>query len=61
MRLGIGNPPAGEDPADFVLSRFTSQETAPVEDLLGRAVQAIETAVGQGIETAMNRFNRTTA
>jgi hypothetical protein len=32
-----------------------------VEDLLERAVQAIETAVGQGIETAMNRFNRTTA
>jgi hypothetical protein len=28
---------------------------------LERAVQAIETAVGQGIETAMNRFNRTTA
>ena len=61
MRLGIGNPPAGEDPADFVLSRFTSQEAAPVEDLLERAVQAIETAVGQGIEIAMNRFNRTTA
>ncbi len=61
MRLGIGHPPAGEDPADFVLSRFAPHETAPVEDLLERAVQAIETAVGQGIETAMNRFNRTAA
>lgn len=61
MRLGIGNPPAGEDPADFVLSPFTPQETAPVEDLLKRAVSALETAVGQGIETAMNRFNRTAA
>lgn len=61
MRLGIGNPPAGEDPADFVLSRFASHETAPVEELLERAVLAIETAVGQGIETAMNRFNRTAA
>jgi PTH1 family peptidyl-tRNA hydrolase len=61
MRLGIGNPPAGEDPADFVLSPFAPQETAPVEDLLKRAVSAVETAVGQGIETAMNRFNRTAA
>ncbi len=58
MRLGIGNPPAGEDPADYVLSHFAPQEAAPVEDLLERAVRAIETAVGQGIETAMNRFNR---
>ena len=61
MRLGIGNPPAGEDPADFVLTRFAPQEAAPVEDLLERAVRAIETAVGQGIETAMNRFNRAAA
>lgn len=61
MRLGIGNPPAGEDPADFVLSHFASQEAAPVEDLLERAARAIETAVGQGIETAMNRFNRAAA
>lgn len=61
MRLGIGSPPAGEDPADYVLSPFASQEAAPVEDLLARAVEAIETAVEQGIEVAMNRFNRTPA
>ena len=61
MRLGVGGPPAGEDPADYVLSPFASQEAAPVEDLLTRAVEAIETAVEQGIEVAMNRFNRTPA
>jgi len=61
MRLGIGSPPAGEDPADFVLSHFAPQEAAAVDDLLERAVRAIETAVGQGIETAMNRFNRAAA
>ena len=61
MRLGIGNPPAGEDPADFVLSHFAPPEAAAVEDLLERAVMAIETAVGRGIETAMNRFNRAAA
>ena len=61
MRLGIGNPPAGMDPADYVLARFGPEENAPVEDLVERAARAIETAVGQGIETAMNRFNRTSA
>ncbi len=61
MRLGIGSPPAGEDPADFVLSHFAPQEAGAVEDLLERAVRAIETAIGQGIETAMNRFNRAAA
>ena len=61
MRLGIGPPPAGADPADHVLSRFQASESAPLQDLLTRAAAAIETAVGQGIETAMNRFNRTPA
>ena len=61
MRLGVGAPPAGEDPADYVLSRFAPNEVASVEGLLARAVEAIETAVGHGIETAMNRFNRTPA
>ena len=61
MRLGVGNPPSGEDPADYVLSPFPAQEAAPVEELVGRAAEAIETAVAEGIETAMNRFNRTPA
>lgn len=61
MRLGIGPPSAGDDPADYVLSRFQASEAASVKELLGRAARAIETAVGQGIETAMNRFNRTPA
>ena len=61
MRLGVGAPPAGEDPADYVLSRFAPNEVASVEGLLARAVEAIETAVGHGVETAMNRFNRTPA
>ena len=59
MRLGIGAPPSGADPADFVLSRFEREESESVGDLLERAVQAIETAVTEGLETAMNRFNGT--
>ncbi len=61
MRLGVGAPPQGGDPADHVLSPFEPSEVQPVAALLARAVEAIETAVGQGLETAMNRFNRTPA
>ena len=61
MRLGIGAPPDGMDPADFVLSPFIGEEAESVEDLLERAVAAIETAVGDGLDAAMNRFNRTHA
>lgn len=59
MRLGIGAPPAGTDPADYVLDPFARHEAESVEDLLERAVMAIEAAVTDGIEAAMNRFNRT--
>lgn len=59
MRLGVGGPPGDEDPADFVLDPFDESEHETVEDLLNRSAEAIETAIGDGIEVAMNRFNRT--
>lgn len=57
LRVGIGRPPEGVDPADHVLTRFTSDEQAVVDAALDRAAEAIETAITEGIETAMNRFN----
>ncbi|HET6947925.1 MAG TPA: aminoacyl-tRNA hydrolase [bacterium] len=57
LRVGIGRPPEGVDPADYVLTPFTSDEQAVVDAALDRAAEAIETAVTEGIETAMNRFN----
>ena len=61
MRLGIGAPPAGEDPADYVLAPFGKRETDDVADLLERAALAIEAAIGNGLDAAMNRYNRTPA
>ena len=57
LRVGIGRPAEGVDPADHVLTRFTSDEQAVVDAALDRAAEAIETAIAEGIETAMNRFN----
>jgi PTH1 family peptidyl-tRNA hydrolase len=57
LRVGIGPVPAGWDAADFVLSRFAASERAVVEETIGRAAEAVECWVAEGIEAAMNRFN----
>lgn len=57
LRIGIGRPPAGVDPAEYVLTRFSPPEETMVESVLDKAAEAIEVAVREGLNTAMNRFN----
>ena len=57
LRIGIDRPPAGWDPADYVLGKFAPEEQEQVElaiDLAARA--AIEWST-QGIGFVMNRYN----
>lgn len=60
MRLGIGRP---EEHASvkgidgFVLGDFTSQEHAKVRELIPHATKAIEDALEEGVDKAMNRYN----
>jgi PTH1 family peptidyl-tRNA hydrolase len=56
LRVGIGRDPH-IDPADYVLSNFSTSERAVVEPLIERAADAIECWTDQGLDTAMNRFN----
>lgn len=57
LKVGIGRPAPGEDPAEFVLSPFPPEETPRIEAGLERAVAALESLVAEGVESAMNRFN----
>ena len=57
LKLGIGRPPQGEDPAHYVLSSFSPDEKRAVETLLPRAVDALECMMFEGIQEAMNRFH----
>jgi PTH1 family peptidyl-tRNA hydrolase len=59
VRLGVGRPPSGEDSADHVLSPFTPDERPIVEAMIDAAVTALECILRDGIEPAMNEFNRT--
>ena len=57
LRIGVGRPERG-DPrpvADFVLSPFA--DDVDVEELVGRAADAVETIVRDGLEEAQQRFN----
>lgn len=59
LRIGIGPvPEAVDDPADFVLAPFTRHELAELVDLLPGLADAVECWLDEGIEHAMNRFNR---
>lgn len=60
LRVGIAGDHfrPGEDKADYVLERFSKAERAALVPVLATACEAIETFVAEGLEVAMNRFNR---
>ena len=58
LRIGIGRPPAGVDPTEFVLERFTREERLSVDAAVALAADAVMVAAVQGLAVAMNRYNR---
>lgn len=57
LRIGIGATPSGWDTADYVLSRFGSEDRVEIDIALLRAQEAIEFWIREGIDQAMSRFN----
>jgi PTH1 family peptidyl-tRNA hydrolase len=57
VRVGVGRPAAGRDPADYLLSEFSRAEAKDLPEILATAADAIETIIGKGLPAAMNRFN----
>ncbi|MFH0792841.1 MAG: aminoacyl-tRNA hydrolase [bacterium] len=58
LRLGCKTGEVIEGWADFVLGRFGRDEKPIVEEMIGRAADAVECLVKDGLETAMNIYNR---
>ncbi len=56
-RIGIGRPQGRQDPADFVLSQFSSGERKELPALIGRSCEALETLVTSGLDAAQSKFN----
>jgi PTH1 family peptidyl-tRNA hydrolase len=59
LRIGVGPPPPDlDDLADFVLDEFSLEERNTITELLDPMSEAVEAWLEEGIEVAMNRFNR---
>src|SRR5687767_7014418 len=58
LRIGVGTKPEGVDLSDWVLAPMPEEDEDVVVGLLPELTQAVEAWIGEGIEAAMNRFNR---
>ena len=57
VKVGVGAKPPRMDLADYVLSRFSKEDQAKMEDAFKEAAEAVETLITEGADRAMNRFN----
>lgn len=57
LRIGIGRPPPGVDPVDWVLSPFSREEEPVVERILEAAAEAVRTWRDEGLAAAQSRYN----
>jgi PTH1 family peptidyl-tRNA hydrolase len=58
LRVGVDRPPGRMDPAEYVLRPFGEEEQELLDEVLERAVAAIECWLVDGIVAAMDKFNR---
>ena len=57
MKIGVGRDPV-IPPEEYVLSRFSREESEELADVLDRAVDALHIFVYEGKEKAMSMYNR---
>jgi peptidyl-tRNA hydrolase, PTH1 family len=57
IRMGIGRPEEEIPPESYVLETFSAEEKKALPSLTDLACEAVEVIIGQGVTTAMNRFN----
>jgi len=58
VRVGIGRPSPGIDPADFVLSPFLTEERQAAAEAVANAADAVVAIVSEGLTKALNLFNQ---
>ena len=57
IRFGIGRPPGSQDPADFVLKNFSSNEKAELPVLLEIAADMVQSIVKDGLLSAQTKYH----
>lgn len=57
VRFGIGRPPGRMDAAAFVLKAFSGTERKDLGWATGRAADAVESVIADGLEAAQNQYH----
>ena len=58
VRMGIAPDHPMGDGARYVLSQFRKSQLPVVDEVLDSAAEAVRVILGEGVQAAMNRFNR---
>ncbi len=58
VRIGVGKPPGRQQGADHVLRRPGKGERAELDVAIAEAADAVELIAADGVERAMERYNR---
>jgi len=59
LRLGVGHPPARQDPADYVLSAFSAEERRELDAIISEASDCCRAWIEEAdIERVMSQFNK---
>ncbi len=58
IKVGVGKKPHPDyDLADFVLGRFSKEDTPKIQDAIKKCSDAIECIISDGVDKAMNMYN----
>ena len=57
VRVGVGRPPAGLDPANFVLGKWRKEEKEILDFIIDKSIDSIEGIIREDIQVAMRKFN----
>lgn len=58
IRIGIDKAPEGWELADYVLSRFSSEDRKIIDESILKAAEAVAAIIKYGADAAMNTYNR---
>ena len=61
LRIGVGTEPLPRDLVEFVLTPFRSAERPVIKPAISQAADACEVWAKEGVECAMNRYNKAQA
>jgi len=58
LKVGIGRPPVGMEPAEYVLEAFDRIEQSQLDGILSEGAEALKVVFLEGLQKAMNQFQK---